>query len=171
MRRRWTWGRVVALIGGLAAVVVAAAAIAVALNAGRWGCKSQAELERSHPREDVVAAFADAGFPLAPAAPPGVVVGDDPHYRGATAYRYDSRRATFWILVCRTRCAGAPEGLDRPRAVDGRQLRLFAALGNNIGFFTTDNDRRSGRQLQGRVQHVLNDLDSAEDPDSRCYIQ
>ena len=171
MRRRWTWGRVVVLTGGIAAVVLTGAAMAVALDAGRWGCKSQAELERSHPREKVVAAFADAGFRLEPAAPPDVVVGDDPLYRGASAYRYDSERATVWVLVCRARCAGAPEGLDRPRVVDGQQLRLFAALGNNIGFFTTDNDRRSGRQLQGRVQHVLNDLDSAEDPDSRCYIQ
>jgi hypothetical protein len=164
-------GRIVALVGGVAALVLTAAAVAVGCDVGRWGCKSQAELERSRPRDEVVAAFADAGFHLEPVPPPGAVVGDDPRYRRASAYRYDSERATFWILVCRTRCPDAPRGLDRPRVVDGRQLRLFAALGNNIGFFTADNDRRSGRQLQGRVQHVLNDLDSAEDPDSRCYIQ
>jgi hypothetical protein len=50
-------------------------------------------------------------------------------------------------------------------------MRQFSALGNNIAIFVTDNDRRSGRQLQARVQQVLNQLDVAEEYGSRCYIQ
>jgi hypothetical protein len=75
------------------------------------------------------------------------------------------------VVVCRGRCAAAPPGLDRPRQIGGRYLRQFSSLGNNIAIFMTDNDRRSGRELQARVQHVVNDLDVAEEYGSRCYIQ
>ena len=171
MPRRVTWQRAVAVGFAAVTLVLVAAAVAVAVDVGRWGCKSQAELERTRSPAEITAAFADAGVELKPVRPPRVVVGNDRPYRGARAYRYESERATLWILVCRGRCAGAPAGLGRPRLVEGRQLRQFSALGNNIAVFTTDTDRRSGPQLQARVQHVLNDLDVAEDPGSRCYIQ
>lgn len=171
MPRRRRWGRIAALAGAAVVLVLMAAAIAVAFNAGRLGCKSQSELERSRPSEEVVAAFADAGVQLDPERPPPAVLGNDRPYRSVSVYRYDSERATLWVLVCRARCASAPAGLDRPLVIDGRQLRQFSTLGNNIAIFMTDNDRRSGRRLQARVQHVVNDLDVAEDYGSRCYIR
>jgi hypothetical protein len=118
-----------------------------------------------------VAAFADAGVQLTPARLPRAVVGTDLPYRGASAYRYDGERATLWVLVCRARCASAPRRLDRRLPVNGRYLRQFSTLGNNIAMFTTDSDRRSGRKLQERVQHVMNELDVAEEYGSRCYVQ
>jgi hypothetical protein len=165
------WHRIAAVVGAAVALVLTAAAVAVAFDARRWGCKSQAELERTRPRGDVDAAFADAGVPLTPTRLPRAVVGTARLYRGATAYRYDSERATLWVLVCPRRCAGAPPGLDRRPLVDGRYLRQFSTLGNNIAIFTTDSDRRSGVQLQARVQHIVNDLDVAEENGSRCYVQ
>jgi hypothetical protein len=95
----------------------------------RSGCKSQAELERARSPAEVALAFADVGVQLTPARLPRAVVGADLPYRGATAYRYDTR-ATLWVLVC-----------------------------------------RAGRELQARVQHIVNDLDVAEEYGSRCYIQ
>jgi hypothetical protein len=171
MPRRVTWERVVAVVGAVVALVLIAAALAVAFDAGRWGCKSQAELERTRPLAEIAAAFAEAGAELTPTQLPRAVVGRGRAYRGATAYRYDRERATLWVLVCPARCAGARPGLDRPVLVDGRYLRQFSTLGNNIAIFTTDNDRRSGGQLQARVQHIVNDLDVVEEYGSRCYIQ
>jgi hypothetical protein len=138
-------------------------------DARRWGCESQAELERTRPPAKVTATFADAGVELAPAQLPRAVVGTGLPYRGARAYRYDSERATLWVLVCRGRCAAPPRGLDRRFAIDGRYLRQFSTLGNNIAIFASDNDRRSGRELQARVQHIVNHLDVAEEYGSRCY--
>ena len=89
----------------------------------------------------------------------------------ATGVVSTPERATLWILVCRARCASAPPGLDRSVPIDGRYLRQFSTLGNNIAIFITDNDRRSGRELQASVQHVVNDLDVAYDSGSCCYIQ
>jgi hypothetical protein len=107
-----------------------------------------------------------------PTPPPRAVGGEDRAYRVARAYRYDGERATLWVLVCRSRCAGAPRGLrDPPLVIAGRRVRQFSTLGNNVAAFTTDNDRRSGRELQADVQHVLNDLDAAEEYGSRCYVQ
>ena len=137
----------------------------------RWGCKSQAELERTRSPEEVVEAFADADVPLVATSLPRVVVGYDRPYQGARAYAHDTEQATLWVLVCRGRCAGAPQGLGERPVVGGRRVRQFSALGNNIAVFTADNDRRSGHALQARVQHVLNGLDVAEQSGSRCYIQ
>lgn len=165
------WQRMAAVVGAAIALVLTAAAVAVAFDARRWGCKSQAELERTRPPAEVAGAFADADVPLTPTRLPRAVVGTGAPSRGATAYRYDSERATLWVLVCRARCAGAPAGLDRRLPVEGRYLRQFSALGNNIAIFTTDNDRRSGRELQARVQHIVDDLDVVEEYGSRSYIQ
>src|SRR5919204_2864188 len=152
MRGRATWERIAAVVGAAVALVLVAAAVAVSFDVRRWGGKSQAELERTRPPAGIVAAFADAGVQLTPARLPRTVVGSDPGYRGARAYRYESERATLWVLVCRRRCASAPPGLDRRLAIDGRYLRQFSVLANNIAVFTTADDRRSGRQLQTRVQ-------------------
>jgi hypothetical protein len=145
--------------------------VAFAYSGGRWGCKSQAELERTRPPAEVVDAFADAGVAIVAEPLPRVVVGFDRPYRGARTYTHETEQATLWVLVCRVRCAGAPHGLSERPVVEGRRMRQFSALGNNIAVFLTDNDRRSGRALQARVQHVLNDLDVAEEYGSRCYIQ
>jgi hypothetical protein len=111
MSRRGTWGRIAAVVGPALALVLIAAAVAVAFDPGHWGCKSQAELERRRLPTEVVAAFADAGVQLAPTRLPRAVVGADRAYRGGTADRYDSERATLWVFVCRARCAGAPPRL------------------------------------------------------------
>ncbi len=164
-------GRITVLAGAAAVFVVFAAAVAVASSGSRWGCRSQDELERLRPPAEIVEAFSEAGAWLSLAELPRAVVGNDGPYQGASAYRYDGERATLWVLVCRARCAGVPAGLDRPLAIDNRYLRQFSALGNNVAIFMTDNDRRSGGQLQARFQHVVNDFDVAEDPGSRCSIQ
>lgn len=171
MSRRLSWERIAAVVGGAVALILTAAAVAVAFDVRRWGCKSQAELERTRSPNEVTAAFANAGFRLTTARFPGEVIGTAVRYRGAAIYRYDSERATLWLLVCRERCTSAPPGLDRQTRIEGRYLRLFATLGNNIALFTTDKDRRSAEVLKARVQHVVNDLDIAEESGSRCYIQ
>jgi hypothetical protein len=121
----------------------------------------------------VVAAFADQGVALVRTPLPRAVVADDDAYRGAVAYRHFTTHAGLFVLVCRSRCVNAPPGLRRESRVPGRathRLRQFSTLGNNIAVFSTNSDGRSGRRLQARVQPVLNELDAAEDPDSRCYI-
>jgi hypothetical protein len=165
-------GRRIALLGaGLSALTLVGVTIAFAYSGGRWGCRSQAELERTRPPQEVVDAFADADVALSAKPLPRVVVGHDRPYQGARAYTHETERATLWVLVCRVRCAGAPQGLSHRPVVDGRRMRQFSALGNNIAVFTADNDGHSGRALQARAQHVLNDLDVAEEYGSRCYIQ
>jgi hypothetical protein len=164
------WHRIAAVVGAAVALVLTAAAVAVAFDARRWGCKSQAELERTRARDGVVQSFADAGVALVSKPLPRVVVGSDRHYEGAHAYAYATQRASLWVLVCPARCSDAPSGLDEHPVVEGRTVRQFSTLGNNIAVFASDNDRRSGQALEAQVQPVLNDLDVAEEYGSRCYI-
>jgi hypothetical protein len=158
--------------GVVVAVVVAVAAVAY----DRWRCPSQAELERARSPMEVAEAFADRGIALVSATLPRAVVRDDPAYRGATTYRHVTERAALFVLVCNTRCANAPAGLrGSPVEVAAGQrpqhVRRFSTLGNNIAIFMTDNDRRSSRKLQVRVQPVLNNLDAAVPVDSHCYVE
>jgi hypothetical protein len=171
MPSRLSWERIAAAIGAAVALALTAAAVALAFDVARLGCGSQAELERIRPPAEVTTAFAGSGFELAPARLPRALIGTAVPHRRAATYRHDSDRATLWVLVCHERCAGAPRGLDRRLQIEGRYLRQFSALGNNVAIFATDDDGRSGRVLQARVQHVLNDLDIADDYGSRCYVQ
>ena len=159
------------------ALTLAGLAVAFVYTDGRLGCRSQRELERPQSAKEVVSAFADAGVALTRTRlPDGFPRGGE--YLHPVAYRYVTAPAALFVFVCEARCVNAPEGLLRLRkeripvgARSRQHIRQFSALGNNIAVFITDNDRRSGRGLQARVQPVLNELDAAEDPDSRCYIQ
>ena len=156
----------------IAVFALVAAVAAVAYVGGVWGCPSQAELQRPRPPGEVAAAFADAGISLVRTRLPEAVVRDDPAHRGATTYRYATPRARLYVLVCALRCIDAPRGLrNQPVSVGTprQRVRQFSTLGNNIAIFMTDNDRRSGRELQARVQPILNDLDSSHQPGDRCY--
>ena len=164
--------RVAALL--FVAVVLVLLGITVAVSFGaRWGCPSQAELERARSQREVVAAFADRGVRLSPTGLPRAFFGDDKSYRGVAAYRHVTRQAALFVLVCEARCLAAPLALPNEIEVapGARQrLRQFSTLGNNIAVFVTDTDRRSGRRLNERIGPVLNDLDAAHDSDSRCYV-
>ena len=159
-----------------AALTLAGLAAAFVYTDGRLGCPSQRELERPRSAEEVVSAFADVGVALTRTSlPRGFPRRGE--YLHAVAYWYVPTPAALFVLVCETRCVNAPEGhlrLRKERIPVGprsrQHIRQFSTLGNNIAVFMTDNDRRSGRELQARVQPVLNELDAAEDPDSRCYI-
>lgn len=166
-------GRLTVLAAGVALTVGALAAALLYIGL-EWGCPSQAELERPRSEQDVVSAFAETGVQLARTPLPRAVSADR-EYRHAIAYRHLTPRAALFVLVCKTRCVGAPQGLRKePIAVGGRSrrhIRQFSTLGNNIAVFTTDNDRRSGRELQARVQATLNELDAAVPYASHCYVQ
>jgi hypothetical protein len=157
------------------AVLAAVAGGFVALAHDRSRCASQAELQRPRGAEEVVAAFAGDRITLHRTVVPSTVVGDARPYHGATAYRYVTRRAALYVVICRTRCVEPPVDLgetpvivvpDRPP----QQLRQFASLGNNIATYATDDDRRSARRLVSRAQPALNALDAAVPVDSHCYI-
>ena len=173
-RRR---SRLALLASAGVALPLAGLAVAFVYTDGRLGCPSQRELERPRSAEEVVSAFADAGVTLTRTRlPRGFARSRE--YLHAVAYRYTTAPAALFVLVCEARCVNAPEGLLRLRkeriavgAGSRQRIRQFSTLGNNIAVFMTDNDRRSGRELQARVQPVLNELDAAEGPDSRCYIQ
>jgi hypothetical protein len=160
----------------IAVFVLAAVAVLAVVAYDRWSCPSQAELERPRPAEEVVVAFEDRGVTLAPTTLPEAVVRGDAAYRGATAYRLFTERAGLFVLVCKARCANAPQGLrEEPIATTAgrprQDIRQFSTLGNNIAIFVTDNDGRSGQRLQARVQPVLDELDAAVPIDSHCYVQ
>ena len=88
----------------VAAMVLVGLAAAFVYTGGRWGCPSQAELERAREPEEVLAAFADDGIRLVPATLlPGALLGDR-RYRGAQVYHYVTKRAALFVLVCKVRC-------------------------------------------------------------------
>jgi predicted component of type VI protein secretion system len=153
---------VLALFGAAATFVVPA----------RWGCPSQAELERARASQEVVGAFADRGVELVRAQLPRAVPRDRA-YRHAVAYRHLTARAALFVLVCEARCTNAPRlrELDIPVVGQARQhVRLLSTLGNNIAIFVTDNNGYSGRQLLASVGPIVNGLDAHVDSDSRCSI-
>jgi hypothetical protein len=84
---------------------------------------------------------------------------------------------TGYVGTSRKRSSGALSRSSSSRlpsqspSTAGAGVASRSPLGNNIAIVTTDNDRRSGRQLQARVQHIVNDLDVAEEHGSRCYVQ
>ena len=163
--------RIALLALAIAAFALVAAVAALSYVGGLWGCPSQAELQRPRPPEKVAAAFADAGFTLVRTPLPRAGARADRAARGAATYRYATARARLYVLVCGVRRFDPPRRLRRPVSVGTprQQVRQFSTLGNNIAIFMTDNDRGSGRQLQARVQPVLNDLDSSHQPGDRCY--
>jgi hypothetical protein len=163
----------IALLLFTALVLTLFGAAALVGFAGRWGCPSQAELERARSTQEVVTAFADRGVTLVPTQLPRGVLGDDKAYRRAAKYRHVTRQAALFVLVCEARCVAAPRVLANEIPVAGRRrqrLRQFSTLGNNIAVLVTDNDGHSGRRLHARVQLALSGLDATEDSDSRCYI-
>lgn len=158
----------------LVVVIVLALLLAVLIAAfaytGGWACLSQTELERTRTPKDVVGAFADDGVELVPMALPPAAARNDKAYRDAAAYRHVNGRAALFVIVCKVRCRQAPHGI-REQPIDRQHVRQISVLGNNIVILMTDSDRRSGRDLQERVQAILNELDAAEDYNSRCYSQ
>ena len=162
-------------VGAGLALILFGTAGAFWYSGGRWGCPSQAELERTRAPEEVVDAFSDRGARLVQTGlPPGGWRRIEA-YQGATVYRYARGRAAIFVLVCKVKCRGLPSS---PRAapipVSGasrQKIRQISVLGNNIVVFTTDNDRRSGRYLQARVQPAMDDLDVAVPYESRCYVE
>ena len=162
--------------------VVGGAALAAMLGLGvlwaqgwPWACPSRSELERSRSLDEVRAAFAEQGAELVPAALPAGGWRRVQAYRRATVLRYSTERASVYVLVCRRKCAIVPvEPRALPVAVPAgglHRIRQISGLGNNLLVFFTDNDRRSTRRLQTRVQPALNDLDAAVAYGSRCYIE
>jgi hypothetical protein len=141
-------------------LVVAAGAAAVALRGTRWGCPTPAELERTRTDDEVVRAFAARGLTLEPAEPFAP-------YARASAYRYETRRAAVLAVVCERRCS---EPRPVPTTVEGRRVRQVSLLGNNVVLLATDRDGVSARRLLGRAGPAANELDSAVDPGSRCYV-
>ena len=167
-------GRLAVRVTAAVALTLTGLAAGFLYVGGAWGCPSQAELERQRSPEDVISAFADRGVKLARTPLPRTV-SRDRDYRHAIAYRHVTPRAALFVLVCKARCVDAPQGLRTERIAVGdrsrQHARQFSTLGNNIAVFMTDNDRRSGRVLQARVQPALDELDAAVPYGSRCYIQ
>jgi hypothetical protein len=170
--------RLALLVFAVVVLALVGAAATFVFPGWRWGCPSQAELERARAPGDVVGAFADGGVRLVRTQLPHAVAREDAAYRHARVYRHvtsrAASRAALFVLVCEARCTDAPRLRERdiPIASRSRQrVRQISSLGNNIAVLVTDNDGRSGRELQARVQPILIGLDAAQDPESRCYIQ
>lgn len=82
-------------------------------------------------------------------------------------------RAALFVVVCESRCVNAPGLREQSLPVTPRsqqRIRQISMLGNNIGVIVTESGGGAGRRLQAHVQPILNELDVAEDPDSRSYI-
>jgi hypothetical protein len=155
----------------VAAVLLVFAAVAVygvfGANVWRWGCPSQAELERLRTPVEVEAAFRRSGLELVRTAWRRELRGARP-YRGALVFRHSAKGATLYVLVCEVRC-----GISRGQLRHGtprERFRFGFAMGNNVAGWIAGDDRRAAARLRHALSEPLAELDAGVDPDSRCYI-
>ncbi len=157
----------------LAALVAAVAAYgAFGANIWRWGCPSQAELDRLRTPAEVIDAFDDHGIDLAQVRLPPVLANGAPVYRDAVLYRHSTVSATAFILVCEMRCAISRYQLTRTGGgvPAGKGWHVGMILGNNVAAWVTADTSRSGAHLSERTTSGLGDVDRGVDADGRCYI-
>jgi len=151
-----------------AVVTLAAAAIVYAQYAyhiSRWGCPSQAELERPLAPEEVRGAFARHDLELTPISWPAELRRAR-SYAGATVLRHRQATATVTVIVCRVRCEisrfQVRPGMPRQRFRGGYNLR-------NVVNWVAADDRQSQAQLLPAVHAAIDDLDPSPAYGSRCY--
>lgn len=156
--------------------VMAAVAGLVAYGRGsleivRWGCPSQAELDRVQSVEDVTEAFAEHGLPLEPIPQPAWLPPREPAYRGALAFRHRARGATVYVLVCRQRCAISRFRFGEARRVGEQRWRLGIGSNNNVPVWVTEDDPRSGARLLDAISDPLRRVHPSIAYGSRCYVR
>lgn len=120
------------------------------LNVVRWGCPSQAELERIQSIEDVAVAFARHDLELESIPLPVWLPPTEPAYRGAVALRYATPRATAYVLVCPQRCAISRFRFGEARQVGEQRWRIGMGANNNVPIWVTEADRRAGTRCSRR---------------------
>ena len=159
--------RVLAAAVGVLIIGAAVLLGIVGAHVWRWGCPSQAELERLRTPEEVVLAFEKSGLELEPATWSRELRGAGA-YRGALLFRHDAPGATLHVLVCKVRC-----GISRFQLRPGRareRFRFGFVPGNNVAGWIGGEDQSAAR-LRTAIGKPLGELDTSVDPDSRCYIR
>lgn len=162
-------------LAGAGALVVLVAAVAAYGRYGydvwRWGCPTDADLDRAQSVEGVAAAFAWHGMALEPISLPVWLPPSEPAYRGAQAFRYQASGATAYVLVCRERCAISRFRFGEARRVGEQRWRLGMDSNNNVPIWVTEVNRRAGTRMleaiagpQARVQPYIA-------YGSRCYVR
>ena len=136
----------------------------------RWGCPSQAELDRTQSVEDVTAAFVRHELPLEPIPLPAWLPPTEPAYRGAQAFRHAAQGATVYVLVCRQRCAISRFRFGEARRVVEQRWRLGIDANNNVPIWVTEADRHSGARMLEAIAGPLKDVQPYIAYGSRCYI-
>ena len=162
-----------AVAGAVALLALVAAAITYGrygFDLVRWGCPSQAELDRIQSVEDVTASFERHDLPLEPIPLPAWLPPREPAYRGAKAFRHEAPRATVYVLVCRQRCAISRFRFGEARRVVEQRWRLGIDSNNNVPIWVSEADRRSGAQMLEAVAAPLEDVQPYIAYGSRCYI-
>jgi len=137
----------------------------------RWGCPSQAELDRLQSVEDVTSAFARHDLPLESIQLPVWLPPAEPAYRGARAFRHAPPGATVYVLVCRQRCAISRFRFGEARKVGEQRWRLGLDSNNNVPIWVTEADRRAGRRMLAAIAPVLREVHPYIEYGSRCYIR
>jgi hypothetical protein len=159
----------VKIVAGVASAALVAAAIVYAQYAyriSRWGCPSQAELERPLAPQEARDAFARHDLELTPMSWPAELRRAR-SYAGAAVLRYTQGTAAVTVIVCRARCEitrfQIRPGIPRGRFRGGYNLR-------NLVDWVAADDRRSQAQLLPAVHAAIDDLDSSPEYGSRCYV-
>lgn len=137
----------------------------------RWGCPTEEELNGIQSVEDVISAFEDSGVPLEAIPLPVWLPPTEAAYRGATAFRHATPRATVYVLVCRQHCAISRFRFGEARRVGEQRWRLGIDSNNNVPIWVTETDRRAGAQMLEAIGPTLRDVQPYVEYGSRCYIR
>jgi hypothetical protein len=162
------------LVAGVLLLALVASIVAYgrnSLNIVRWGCPSQAELDRVQSVEDVTSAFAEHDLALEAIPLPVWLPPSEPAYRGARAFRHVAPGATVYLVVCRQRCAISRFRFGEARRVGEQRWRIGLNSNNNVPIWVTEADPRSGARLLEAMSPALREVQPYIDSDSRCYIR
>lgn len=162
------------LLAGCALLLLVAGLVAYgrgSLNIVRWGCPSQAELERVQSVEEVAEAFAKHDLPLEPIPLPVWLPPREPAYRGARAFRHRAPGATVYVVVCRQRCAISRFRFAQARRAGEQRWRIGLFANNNVPVWVTEDDARAGARLLEAISEPLREVHPSVDPGSRCYVR
>lgn len=164
-RRKWK-----ALAGFAAVIGLVAVAVVYGqyeFQIARWGCPSQAELDRLRTPAEVEAAFDKSGLELGRTTWP-LELRRARAYRDLVVLRHDEPGATLFVVVCEVRCE-VPRSQIRP-GLPRRRIRFGFSLGNNVAGWIAGDDRHATSRLRRAISEPGAELDTGVDPNSRCYI-
>ncbi len=140
------------------------------LDVVRWGCPSQAELQRVQSVEDVVVAFARHDLELESIPLPAWLPPTESAYRGAVALRHIAPGATVYLLLCRQRCAISWPRFAEAREVGEQRWRIGMSANNNVPIWVTEANGPAGARVLETTAGARRDIHPYVEYGSRCYI-